>query len=157
MQYENGMDSFLTYMPFISVAIVAGLFIMALLNFSTLRKSMQMQSEQQIYSRIMDARLKLESTETFTKMAKESPIFAERFTMVDSPDEYYVIVAFLDLFEFLFRLNKRDMIDTAIWSRWKGLAKTIMTIPKFKRVWEKTKDVHANEFRDFIDSLNNIP
>jgi hypothetical protein len=168
MQYENGMDSFLTYMPFISVAIVAGLFIMALLNFSTLRKSMQrqseqqiknlkIQSEQQIYSRIMDARLKLESTETFTKMAKESPIFAERFTAVDSPDEYYVIVAFLDLFEFLFRLNKRDMIDTEIWSRWKGLAKTIMTIPKFKRVWEKTKDVHANEFRDFIDSLDNIP
>jgi hypothetical protein len=167
MQYENDMDSFLTYMPFISIAIIAGLFIMALVNFSTVRKSMQMQSEQQIknskmqseqqlYSRIMDARLKLESTNTFTKMAKESPIFAERFTVVDSPDEYYIIVAFLDLFEFLFRLNKRDMIDTEIWSRWKGLAETIMTIPKFKRVWEKTKDVHANEFRDFIDSLDNV-
>ncbi len=47
---------------------------MALVNFSTLRKSMQVQTEQQIYSRIMDARLKLESTETFTKMDKESPI-----------------------------------------------------------------------------------
>lgn len=168
MQYENDMDSFLTYVPFISVAIIAGLFIMALVNFSTLRKSMQrqseqqiknlkMQTEQQIYSRIMDARLKLESTETFTKMAKESPIFAERFTVVDSPDEYYVIVAFLDLFEFIFRLNKRDMIDNEIWSRWKGLAETIMTIPKFKRVWEKTKDVHATEFKDFIDSLYNTP
>ena len=157
MQYENDMDSFLTYVPFISVAIIAGLFIVALVNFSTLRKSMQMQSEQQIYSRIMDARLKLESTETFTKMAKESPIFAERFTVVDSPDEYYVIVAFLDLFELLFRLNKRNMIDTEIWSRWKGLAETIMTIPKFKRVWEKTKDVHATEFKDFIDSLYNTP
>jgi hypothetical protein len=155
------MDSFLTYMPFISVAVVTGLFIMALVNFSTVRKSMQMQSEQQIknlkmqseqqiYSRIMDARLKLESTEIFTKMAKESPIFAERFRVVDSPDEYYAIVAFLDLFEFLFRLNKRDMIDTEIWSR---LAETIMTIPKFKRVWEKTKEVHGHEFRDFIDSL----
>src|SRR5687767_14962896 len=153
MQYENDMDSFLTYMPFISVAIVAGLFIMALVNFSTLRKSMQMQSEQQIYSRIMDARLKLESTETFTKMAQESPIFADRFTVVDNPDEYYTVVAFLDLFEFLFRLNNRDMIDAEIWSRWKGLAKTIMTIPKFKRVWEKTKDVHASEYRNFIDSL----
>lgn len=150
------MDSFLTYIPFISVAIIAGLFIMALMNFSTVRKNMQMQSEQQIYSRIMDARLKLESTNVFTKMAKESPIFAERFAVVDSPDEYYVIVAFLDLFELLFRLNKRDMIDTEIWSRWKGLAETIMTIPKFKRVWEKTKDVHANEFKDFIDSLYNI-
>jgi hypothetical protein len=156
MQYENDMDSFLTYMPFVSVAIVAGLFIMALVNFSTLRKSMQMQSEQQIYSRIMEARLKLESTETFTKMAKESPIFAERFAVVDSPDEYYIIVAFLDLFELLFHLNKRDMIDIEIWSRWKGLAGTIMTIPKFKRVWEKTKDVHAKEFKDFIDSLYNI-
>ena len=167
MQYENDLDSFLTYIPLISVAIVAGLFTMALVNFSTVRKNMQIQSErqirnlkiqseQQIYSRIMDARLKLESTKTFTNMAKESPIFAERFTVVDSPDEYYIIVAFLDLFEFLFRLNKRDMIDTEIWSRWKGLAKTIMTIPKFRRVWEKTKDVHAHEFREFVDSLDSI-
>jgi hypothetical protein len=167
IQYEKDMDSLLTYIPLISVAIVAGLFTMALVNFSTVRKNMQIQSErqirnlkiqseQQIYSRIMDARLKLESTKTFTNMAKESPIFAERFTVVDSPDEYYIIVAFLDLFEFLFRLNKRDMIDTEIWSRWKGLAKTIMTIPKFRRVWEKTKDVHAHEFRDFVDSLYSI-
>ncbi len=71
MQHENDMDSFLTYMPFISVAIVAGLFIVALVNFSTLRKSMQMQSEQQIYSRIMDARLKLESTETLPKWQRK--------------------------------------------------------------------------------------
>ena len=167
MQYENDMDSFLPYVPLISVAIVAGLFIVALVNFSIARKNIQMQSEQQIknlktqseqqiYSRIMEARLKLENTEAFTKMAKESPIFAERFSVVDSPDEYYIIVAFLDLFEFLFRLNKRQMIDTEIWSRWKGLAETIMTIPKFKRVWEKTKDIHANEFRDFIDSLDKI-
>ena len=67
-------------------------------------------------------------------MAERSPIFAERFTVVDSPDGYYIIVAFLDLFESLFRLNKRDMIDIEIWSRWKGLAETIMTIPQFKRV-----------------------
>jgi hypothetical protein len=161
------MDTFITYMPLISVAIITGLFIMALANFSTVRKGMQMQSqqqmrilksqsEQQIYSRIMDARVKLENTETFTSMARESPIFAERFTAVDSPEEYYIIVAFLDLFEFLFRLNKRDMIDNEIWSRWKGLAATIMTIPKFKRVWEKTKDVHGHEFRDFVDTLDSI-
>jgi hypothetical protein len=67
---------------------------------------MQTQSEQQIYSRIMDARLKLESRETFTKMAKESPIFAERFAVVDSPDEYYIIVAFLDLLNYYFVLTK---------------------------------------------------
>jgi hypothetical protein len=161
------MDSFLTYVPLISLTIVVGLFVVALVNFSIARKNMQkqseqqiknlkIQSEQQIYSRIMDARLKLESTESFTKMAKESPIFAERFSVVDSPEEYYIVVAFIDLFEFLFRLNKSDMIDTEIWSRWKGLAETIMTIPKFKSVWEKTKDVHASEFRHFLDSLDDM-
>jgi hypothetical protein len=45
------------------------------------------------------------------------------------------------------------MIDIEVWFRWKGLAETIMTIPKFRRVWDKTKDIHANEFRDFIESL----
>lgn len=116
-------------------------------------RNLKIQSEQQIYSRMMEARLKLENTEIFTKMAKESPIFETRFSVVDSPEEYYTIVAFLDLFEFLFRLNKTRMIDSEIWSRWKGLAETIMTIPKFQKVWDKTKDIHSNEFRTFIDSL----
>jgi hypothetical protein len=74
------MDPFLTYVPLISATIVSALFIIALLNFSTVRRNLQKQSEQQmknskvqseqeIYSRIMDARLKLENTEVFTKMA----------------------------------------------------------------------------------------
>jgi hypothetical protein len=158
------MDSFLAYVPLISLVIVAGLFVVAIVNFSIVRKNMQkqneqwiknlkMQSEQQIYSRIMDVRLKLENTETFTKMAKESTVFVERFSLVDSPDEYYIIVAFLDLFEFLFALNKRNMIDTDVWFRWRSLAKTIMTIPKFRRVWDKTNDIHSAEFRNFMNSL----
>ena len=76
------MDSFLAYMPFISVAIIAGLFTIALMNFSTVRKNMQMQSEeqlrnlktqseQQIYSRIMDARLKLEIRKRLPKWQKK--------------------------------------------------------------------------------------
>ena len=80
------MDSFLTYVPLISLTVVVGLFVVALVNSSTVRKNMQkqteqhiknlkIQSEQQIYSRIMAARLKLQSTESFTKMAKESPNF----------------------------------------------------------------------------------
>jgi hypothetical protein len=158
------MDSLLAYVPLISLIIVAGLFVVAIVNFSIVRKNMQkqneqwiknlkIQSEQQIYSRIMDSRLKLENTETFTRMAKESPVCVERFSLVDSPEEYYIIVAFLDLFKFLFALNKRNMIDTDIWFRWRGLAKTIMTIPKFKRVWDKTELIHSVEFRNFMNSL----
>jgi hypothetical protein len=147
------MDPFLTYVPLISATKVSALFIIALLNFSTVRRNLQKQSEQEIYSRIMDARLKLENTEVFTKMAKGSPIFAERFVLVDSPQEYYIIVAFFDLFEFLFRLHKKGMVDSEIWFRWKSYVKTMMTVPQFKNVWDKTKDVHGHEFRDFIDSL----
>ena len=62
------MDLFLTYVPLISLTVVVGLFVVALVNFSTVRKNMQKQTEQhiknlkiqieqQIYSRIMDARL----------------------------------------------------------------------------------------------------
>jgi hypothetical protein len=44
------MDSFLTYVPLVSVAIVAGLFFMAPMNFSTIRKNIRKQSEQQMKS-----------------------------------------------------------------------------------------------------------
>jgi hypothetical protein len=151
------MDSFListVIIPLIASSMVlGGLLSISILQLPTIRKNMRMQTEQEIYSRIMEARIRLESTETFTNMAKESPIFAERFALVNTPEEYYTIMAFLDLIEFLFRLNKAKMVDTEVWSRWKILAKTMLTIPKFKNVWAKTKDIHSPEFRDFIDSL----
>jgi hypothetical protein len=112
-----------------------------------------MQSELQIYSRIMDVKLKLENPKPFTWIAKESPVFKERFSLVDSPDEYYIIVDIIDLFEFLFRINKRNMNDSDIWFRWRGLAKTVMTIPKFKRVRDKTSHIHSVEFRNSMNSL----
>ena len=87
----------------------------------------------------------------------ESPIFTQGISVADSSDKYYIVVAFLDLFEFLFGLNKRDMIDTEIWSHWKALAETIMTIPKFKSVWEKTKDVHALIFRLLKERFLTLP
>lgn len=147
------MSSFSEYIPLISAGIFAGLLTISMLQFSAVKKNMRLQSEQQIYSRIIEARLNLENTETFTKMAKESTFFAERFGLVDSPQEYYTVVAFLDLFEFLFRLNKTKTMDPELWLRWKELAKMIMTIPKFKRIWDKTKQVHTAEFTEFIDSL----
>ena len=114
---------------------------------------MHREAVEQIYARIMDARIRLENTETFTKMAKESPIFADRFAVVDTPQEYYTVISIIDLIEFLYGLNKTNMINAEVWSRWKALSGTMMTIPKFRKVWDKTKDIHPTEFRHFIDSL----
>ncbi|MGI0060360.1 MAG: hypothetical protein ACREBJ_11405, partial [Nitrosotalea sp.] len=83
----------------------------------------------------------------------ESTVFAARFLLVDTPDEYYVAVAFLDLFEFLYLMNKAKTIESGIWLRWQELIKTMMTIPKFKKVWEETKQIHMKDFADFVDLL----
>ena len=159
------VGSILLFVPLISVIIISGLLVLAFINFSITRKNMQrqseqqianlkIQSEQQIYSSIIEARLKLENTEEFTKMANDSPIFMERFTLVDSPSEYYTIVSFLDLFEYVFRLNEMQMIDEVVWKRWQILTETIMTIPKFRSIWGKTKESHPDKnFGEFIDSL----
>ena len=77
------LESILQFVPLMSIIIVSGLLVFAFINFSITRKNMQRQSEQQItnlkiqneqeiYSRIIEARLKLENTEEFTKMASES-------------------------------------------------------------------------------------
>ena len=159
------VESVLLFVPLISVIIVSGLLIFAFINFSITRKNLQrqseqqianlrMQTEQQIYSRIIEARLKLQNTEEFTKMARESALFMERFALVDSQSEYYTIVSFLDLFEYVFRLNEMQMIDEVVWKRWKVFIETIMTIPKFRIIWDKTKELRPDKsFGEFIDSI----
>jgi hypothetical protein len=137
----------------ITIGILAALLSLSLLQSSSLKKSMRIQSEQQIYARMIESRMKLENTEAFTKMAKESPLFAERFTLVGNPDEYYTVVAYLDLIEFLFHQYNTKMMDTKLWPRWKALAETLIDIPKFKKVWDNTKHVHNSEFVQFMDSL----
>jgi hypothetical protein len=139
------------YLELVIVGILTCILAISLWQFSTVKKEMRIQTEQQIYARIIEARLNLEKTETFTKMAKESPVFAERFSLVDNPDEYYTTVAFLDLFEFLYLMNKAKTIEISIWLRWQELTKTMMTIPKFKKIWEKTKQAHMKDFADFLD------
>jgi len=78
-------------------------------------------------------------------MANESTVFKERFALVDKPSAYYTIVAFLDLFEYVFRLNEIQMMDEMVWKRWKVLIETIMTIPKFRIIWTKTKESHPDK------------
>ena len=82
------MDSIListVIIPLIAYSMVlGGLLSISILQLPMIRKNIRMQTEQEIYSRIMEARIRLENTETFTNMAKESPIFVERFALVNT-------------------------------------------------------------------------
>lgn len=148
------MESILQYMPLISAIIFAGILSVSLMQFSIVRKNMKVQTEGQVYTRMIETRLKLENSDSFTFMARESPLFLERFSLVDKPEEYYTIIAFLDLFEFLFRFQQGKLIELDLWIRWREHIKLLMTIPKFRKIWDKTKQIHTKEFVQFIDSCS---
>ena len=57
------MVDLLEYLP----VITSGLLVMALLTLFMSKKNLRIQSEYQIYARMMEARVKLETTEAFTK------------------------------------------------------------------------------------------
>jgi hypothetical protein len=51
-------------------------------------------------------------------------------------------------------LTRCKRIDEVVWKRWQILTETIMTIPKFRIIWGKTKESHPDKnFGEFIDSL----
>lgn len=145
----KALTSLLEYLPIVT----SGLLLLSILTLLIGRKNMQLQSEYQIYAQMIEARLKLETSQPFIKMAKESQYFAERFSLVESPDQFYMIRAYIDLYEFIFRLHKTKVIDKQVWLRWMSSAKAMKSIPKFLAVWNKTKSVHSKEFVKFIDSL----
>ena len=113
---------------------------MALLTLFMSKKNLRIQSEYQIYARMMEARVKLETTQAFTKMAAESPHFAERFALVESPVQFYILRAYMDLYEFLFRLYKSGMIDEQFWIRWAGSNKSNEVNTQVCRCMEQDKE-----------------
>jgi hypothetical protein len=118
----------------------------------TIKKN-RFEGEYQLYARILDARTKLQNTDIFTNMAKESTLYAERFKLVEEPKEYYTIISLIDTIEFIYRINKKRMIDKELWQRWENHAKSMMTIPKFKKVWNATKEFHTQDFVSFMERL----
>lgn len=65
----------------------------------------------------------------------------------------FTIILLIDSIEFLYTSNKKKIIDKELWQRWENHAKSMMTIPKFKKVWNATKEFHTQDFVSFMDSL----
>jgi hypothetical protein len=89
--------------PLISLAVVSGLFILALRNFSAARKSLQIRKDQQmnilkmeviqrVYERILKMRIRLENNDEFITLAQESSLFAERFEVVGTPAQCFTVI-----------------------------------------------------------------
>jgi len=147
------MTTSLEYLVVIGPLIFAGILVVNIIQFYTIRKNMRAQTEQQILAAILQVRMRLEDNEVFTDMAKESEEYQRRFSLVNKPGEYYTVVAFQDLLEYIFRLHKAKLIDDEVWHRWERLAQLVMTIPQFQKLWEITKKTHTKEFGVFVDSV----
>jgi hypothetical protein len=133
------------YIQIISPIIYGGALIVSILQFSAMKKSMSSQSVQQAYASTTQLLFNNINSKEYLQMSQESPVVSKYYSLVDNPQQYYIIIQSFDMLEFIFRLYKTKMIDAELWSRWEATAKSMMTIPKFKRVWDKTKvAVHMN-------------
>jgi hypothetical protein len=89
--------------------------------------------------------IRLENNDEFIGLAQESPLFAAAGT----PAQYFTIMTFFDRFEYVLYLSKKNLIDGVIWERWKIIIETMLSIPKFQLVWDKTRLSRPDiEFRD---------
>jgi hypothetical protein len=136
----------------LTVYYTGALIVSIVVLLVTIKKN-RFEGEYQLYARILDARTKLQNTDIFTNMAKESTLYAERFKLVEEPKEYYTIISLIDTIEFIYRINKKRMIDKELWQRWENHAKSMKTIPKFKKVWNATKEFHTQDFVSFMERL----
>lgn len=136
----------------LTVYYTGALIVSIVVLLVTIKKN-RFEGEYQLYAKILDARTKLQNTDIFTRMAKESSLYAERFKLVDEPKEYYTIISLIDTIEFIYRIHKKKMIDKELWQRWENHAKSMMTIPKFRKVWSATREFHTHDFVTFMDGL----
>ena len=55
------------------------------------------------------------------------------------------------MFEYIFSLYSTKMIDEEQWLRWEATVKSMIMIPRFKKVWDNTKDSRSHEFVKLIN------
>ena len=142
------------YIQIISPIIYGGALIVSILQFSAMKKSIFSQSVQQTYATTTQVLFNNLNSKEYLEMSQESPIVSKYYSLVDKPQQYYVIIQCFDMLEFIFRLYSTKMIDSELWLRWEATTKSMMTIPKFKKVRDKTKDSRSHHFRELVDSLS---
>ena len=147
------MSQVVEYVQIFSPVISAATLIVIVLQLSAMRKSIVGQGIQEAYVNITQFLYYHLNRKEYLEMSQESSVISEYYSLVDSPQQYYVIVQALDTMDFFFHLYRTKRIDKELWLRSEATCKAVMTIPKFKRVWDKIKDTRSPEFRELVDSV----
>jgi hypothetical protein len=107
IKYLYCMVSLLEYLPIIT----SGLLALSILTLVLGRKNLRLQSEYQIYARMIEARVRLESTESFARMAKESPYYAERLRWASGARAMKSIPKFQAVWNKTKNVHTRDFVN----------------------------------------------
>src|ERR671933_466415 len=94
------------YVQIISPIIYGGALIVSILQFSAMRKSMFSQSVQQTYSTTSQLLFNILNSKEYLEMSQESPVVSKYYSLVDNPQQYYIIIQSFDMLELIFRLHK---------------------------------------------------
>ena len=97
------------YLQVISPIIYWGALIVSILQSSAMKKSMSSQSIQQAYATTTQPLFNNINSKEYLQMSQESPVVSKYYSLVDSPQQYYIIIQSFDMLEFIFRLYKTKM------------------------------------------------
>ena len=92
----------------LTIYYTGALIVSTILLIITIKKN-RFEGEYQLYSWILDARTKLQNTDVLLIWLRRTH-FMLRFKLVE-PKEYYTIISLIDTIEFIYRINKKKMIN----------------------------------------------
>ena len=92
----------------LTIYYTGALIVSTILLIITIKKN-RFEGEYQLYFRILDARTKLQNTDVLLIWLRRTH-FMLRFKLVE-PKEYYTIISLIDTIEFIYRINKKKMIN----------------------------------------------
>jgi hypothetical protein len=98
------------YLQVISPISYGGALIVSILQSSAMKKSMSSQSIQQAYATTTQLLFNNINSKEYLQMSQESPVVSKYYSLVDSPQQYYIIIQSFDMLEFIFRHYKTKMI-----------------------------------------------
>lgn len=91
------------------------------------------EGEFQLYGRIIDAKIRYQNSDIFTKTAKESSVML-RDSSCRGTNRVYIIILLINNIEFINTINKKKIIDKELWQKWENYAISMMTIPTFRKI-----------------------
>ncbi|HEX6647033.1 MAG TPA: hypothetical protein VF047_07625 [Nitrososphaeraceae archaeon] len=91
------------------------------------------EGEFQLYGRIIDAKIKYQNSDIFTKRLRKAQLLLSD-SSCRGTNRIYIIILLINNIEFINTINKKKIIDKELWQKWENYTISMMTIPTFRKI-----------------------